>query len=79
MTFIPKPYKEKIQQRNPFNIISVNRNLEIALSNTNVMFPITNWIDRKGEDCAPGDAVVCICGEEKIGWFSVNLKFIHTH
>ena len=37
------------------------------------VFPITNWFDFEGDECAPEDATVCVAGEGN-SWFSLLIS-----
>ena len=36
------------------------------------VFPITNWIDAEGDECAPEDVVTCVAGEGRC-WFALTI------
>lgn len=55
------------------DVFFINRTKEIAVLADNRVVPVIHWFDTRGEDCAPELAVVCVCGAENIGWFTVDL------
>jgi hypothetical protein len=45
-----------------------------AVLNNGLNVPVTHWFGRRGEKCAPREAVTCVCGSDDIGWFAVDLE-----
>ena len=59
-------------------VLAINRARRIALLNCDCQVPVTDWFDAKGQDCKPADAIVCVCGDESHGWFTVDLEAFKT-
>jgi len=51
----------------------INRLQSFAMLDNMCIVPVTHWFDRRGEDCSPQDAVVCVAGSDEHGWFTVDL------
>jgi len=61
-------------------ITGVNRHLGIAMLRHEVPLPVTVWLDDFGHACSPDEAVVCVAGDEKHGWWTINLSaYSRTH
>jgi len=46
----------------------------ICIFSDDAVFSVTNWIDEDGVDCGPENAVVCVTGEDKYGWYTIHLR-----
>lgn len=56
------------------DVMFINRCKRIAVLTDANSVPITHFFDKMGEDCEPDDAVSCVAGSEKYGWFIVDLE-----
>ena len=56
------------------DVLGIHRSQGIALMNCDCHVPVTEWFDATGQDCEPEDAIVCVCGDEDHGWFTVDLE-----
>ena len=53
----------------------VNRVQKIAFMEDGQELPITNFFDPDGDDCDFDDAVTCVAGPDKDGfWISIDLR-----
>jgi hypothetical protein len=52
----------------------INRAQGFALLTNLCIVPVIHWFDRRGEDCVPADAVVCVTGSDQFGWYTVDLE-----
>ena len=55
------------------DVSAISRRSHIAILDSGVVVPITNWLDGGGNECAPADAVACVAGADAVGWFVVDL------
>ena len=55
-------------------ITGVNKHLGIAMLRHEIPLPITNWLDSNGNECSPKEACVCVAGDDKYGWWSIDLS-----
>lgn len=52
----------------------INRAQGFALLTNLCIVPVTHWFNRRGEDCVPADATVCVAGSGQFGWYTVDLE-----
>jgi hypothetical protein len=55
------------------DVKAINRAQKLAMLDCGCLVPVTGWFSKEGEDCAPDDAIVCVCGDDSHGWFLVDL------
>lgn len=55
-------------------VIAINRSKQLAMLADFVLIPVAHWLDIDGEYCDPDDAVVCVAGNEALGWWVVDLS-----
>ena len=60
------------------DVMAVHRGQRVALMDCGCQIPVTDWYDNKGNDCEPKDAIVCACGDDDHGWFTVDLQALKT-
>lgn len=60
------------------DVLAINRTRRIAILNCDCQIPVTEWFDAEGKDCDPEDAIVCVCGDDAHGWFTVDLEEFKT-
>lgn len=60
------------------DVIAINRTRGFAILNCDCQIPVTDWFGKDGKDCDPEDAIVCVCGDDAHGWFTVNLETFQT-
>lgn len=65
---------EQLAEADRPDILAIHRANAVAVLTNNQVVPITHWFNRKGEDCAPGDAVVLVCGSDAAGWYTVDVE-----
>ena len=55
-------------------VAMVNTTLAIAITEDGQELPVTNSFDRDGDECDLDDAVACVAGPDKDGfWLSIDL------
>lgn len=53
---------------------AINRTTCLAVMNDSQIIPITHWFEDE-EECEPKDAISCVCGPCKSGyWYTVDLS-----
>ncbi len=52
---------------------AINRISQTFIDRDGIMFPVTNWLDDAGEDCAPIDATRAVAGEGR-RWYTIDLR-----
>jgi len=60
------------------DVMAVHRGQRVALMDCGCQIPVTDWFDATGQDCNPADAIVCVCGDDAHGWFTVDLQALKT-
>jgi hypothetical protein len=60
------------------DIVAINRTKRIAILNCDCQIPVTDWFDKNGKDCSPENAIICVCGDDDHGWFTVDLEALKT-
>lgn len=60
------------------DVLAINRVQRVALTDCGCQIPVTSWFDATGQDCDPADAIVCVCGDDDHGWFTVDLEAFKT-
>ncbi len=54
-------------------IDAVNRGLGVILLDDGKTYPITNWFDKCGNDCAPSEAEFAVAGPDDNGkWYTIE-------
>ncbi len=55
-------------------VVAVNRIHSIALLDTGQTIPVASWLDDEDDACDADDAVRCVCGNDLVGWYAVDLS-----
>lgn len=63
---------------NPYEVLAVNRHLDIALLASDDMVEPSNWFDDNGDECDPEDAVICIVKQPDEKFQVVDLREFET-
>lgn len=47
----------------------------VAYTEDGQVLPVTNWLDEDGDDCDEDDAVVCVAGPDRDGfWLTIDFR-----
>ena len=55
-------------------VLLVHKLLRKAYLSDDSSVPVTHWFGRDGNECDPMVAVSCVCGDDVIGWFAIDLE-----
>lgn len=64
------------------DVMAIHRIQQIAILDNLTVVPVTHWFNRRGDECESKDAVVCVCGADEVGWYTidlVNFDYIQHH
>ena len=68
--------EEELSENYPkeLEVLVVYYRYQKAILTNGVNVPVTHWFDRRGGKCKPQEAVTCVCGNDEVGWFAVDLE-----